>query len=201
MCGIHLWDFFIIFNLFVVCCAHQVVVCSSVIFRELFAQDVVSKIFILNNNTPNSFIFYFQQQYPKFLHFLFSTTTSQISSTDLNWNFIEIKGKMEGCKSFFEVLSVFFDVFFLFLLASPQGKDDRTWKEKVSDYFVNDGIKTVFIIIWVLANIAVFTERYYRKFKELKFQFNSFSWVYLFFFEQIIVAWIPTQDSQMHTPF
>lgn len=41
------------------------------------------------------------------------------------------------------------------------GNDDRTRKEKAKDYFVNDGWKTVFIVLWVLANIAVFVDRYY----------------------------------------
>lgn len=41
--------------------------------------------------------------------------------------------------------------------------DERTWKEKVNDYLVNDGPKLVFIILWLLANIAVMAERYHRK--------------------------------------
>lgn len=46
--------------------------------------------------------------------------------------------------------------------AEPNMKDDRTYKEKIGDYFVNDGPKVVFIILWLLANIAVITERYYH---------------------------------------
>lgn len=41
-------------------------------------------------------------------------------------------------------------------------KEERTWKEKVSDYFVNDGPKLVFIIIWICGNIAVMAERWYH---------------------------------------
>lgn len=44
---------------------------------------------------------------------------------------------------------------------SGQAKDDRTFAEKASDYFVNDGPKLVFIILWFIANVAVFFERYY----------------------------------------
>jgi hypothetical protein len=46
---------------------------------------------------------------------------------------------------------------------APNTKDDRTWQQKVSDYFVNDGPKLIFIIIWVCGNIAVMAERWYRK--------------------------------------
>lgn len=42
-------------------------------------------------------------------------------------------------------------------------QDDRKWTQRLSDYLVNDGPKIVFIILWLIANIAVFAERYYRK--------------------------------------
>lgn len=40
------------------------------------------------------------------------------------------------------------------------GKDDRTWQEKLNDYFVNDGPKLVFIILWIIAHAIVIIERY-----------------------------------------
>lgn len=40
--------------------------------------------------------------------------------------------------------------------------DERTFGEKVSEYFVNDGPKLVFVVLWVLANIACFGERVYE---------------------------------------
>jgi len=44
----------------------------------------------------------------------------------------------------------------------PAQKDEeRTWREKVSDYFVNDGPKVVFIFLWLCGNIAVMAERYH----------------------------------------
>jgi len=46
-------------------------------------------------------------------------------------------------------------------MGSPKAKDNRTYKERISEYFVNDGVKIVFIIIWIIANVAVFGERYY----------------------------------------
>jgi hypothetical protein len=42
--------------------------------------------------------------------------------------------------------------------------DPRTTMERFSDYMVNDGVKLVFIVLWVLANIAVFGERFYREY-------------------------------------
>eukprot|EP01114_Cavostelium_apophysatum_P013973 TRINITY_DN3498_c0_g2_i1.p1 TRINITY_DN3498_c0_g2~~TRINITY_DN3498_c0_g2_i1.p1 ORF type:complete len:525 (+),score=130.81 TRINITY_DN3498_c0_g2_i1:127-1701(+) len=45
----------------------------------------------------------------------------------------------------------------------PQAaRDERTTTEKISDYFVNDGVKLVFIVLWFIGNVACFSERYYQ---------------------------------------
>jgi len=49
--------------------------------------------------------------------------------------------------------------------SSPVGKDDRTTWEKVSDYFVNDGVKIVWIILWFAGTSAAFLERYIHYYK------------------------------------
>lgn len=41
--------------------------------------------------------------------------------------------------------------------------NEKTWGERISDYFVNDGLKTVWILLWVAGNFAVGFERFYRK--------------------------------------
>jgi len=38
--------------------------------------------------------------------------------------------------------------------------DDRNWKEKLSDYFVNDGPKLILIVLWIGANLAVIFDTY-----------------------------------------
>jgi len=43
----------------------------------------------------------------------------------------------------------------------PKAKDGRTLKEKVGDYFVNEGPKSILVILWVLADLAVFIQAYY----------------------------------------
>eukprot|EP01119_Soliformovum_irregulare_P001030 TRINITY_DN10773_c0_g1_i1.p1 TRINITY_DN10773_c0_g1~~TRINITY_DN10773_c0_g1_i1.p1 ORF type:complete len:440 (+),score=68.16 TRINITY_DN10773_c0_g1_i1:29-1321(+) len=47
-------------------------------------------------------------------------------------------------------------------MEEPKSKDNRTWGEKIGDYFVNDGPKLVVIILWFLANVAVVAERWYQ---------------------------------------
>jgi len=48
---------------------------------------------------------------------------------------------------------------------SPKGRDDRTNWEKVSDYFVNDGVKIVWIVLWFVGTAAAFLERYIHYYK------------------------------------
>jgi len=43
---------------------------------------------------------------------------------------------------------------------APVAKDDRTTTEKIGDYFVNDGVKIVWVILWFLGTTAAFMERY-----------------------------------------
>lgn len=54
----------------------------------------------------------------------------------------------------------------------PPVKEERTTGEKISDYFVNDGPKIVFIILWFIGNVAVFSERYYHYSNVRKDVFN-----------------------------
>lgn len=42
---------------------------------------------------------------------------------------------------------------------APAG-EKRTWKERVNDYIVNDGVKAAFIFIWFCANVVVFVLKY-----------------------------------------
>lgn len=41
--------------------------------------------------------------------------------------------------------------------------NEKTWGERLNDYFVNDGLKTVWILLWIAGNFAVGFERFYRK--------------------------------------
>jgi ABC-type uncharacterized transport system substrate-binding protein len=44
-----------------------------------------------------------------------------------------------------------------------EAHDNRTTRERISDYFVNDGPKLIVIILWVIANAVVFGEKFYGK--------------------------------------
>ena len=39
-------------------------------------------------------------------------------------------------------------------------RDERTWKNKLADYWVNDGTKLIAVLLFIMANIAVFLERF-----------------------------------------
>lgn len=63
----------------------------------------------------------------------------------------------------------------------PKAKDGRTLKEKVGDYFVNEGPKSILVILWVLADLAVFIQAYYcNKDFSKKFSFSNFKTDYRF---------------------
>jgi hypothetical protein len=52
-------------------------------------------------------------------------------------------------------------------LSFREKHDNRTTSERLSDYFVNDGPKLVFIILWILGNAVAFGIKFYGSFRLL----------------------------------
>jgi hypothetical protein len=44
--------------------------------------------------------------------------------------------------------------------SSVQKAEERTWQQKIQDYWVNDGPKLVFIILWICGNVAFLIDTY-----------------------------------------